>query len=227
MLHNLDIQEIVDLSVPLKNLGTTVHPCFPQPRREGFSSIRENGFNSYVWTIVEHAGTHVDAPNHSIEQGATIDQIHLSQYIGPGIVLDFRDKPPKYPIKKDDILTALKTNNDRKLGAGWVTLFLTGYSSKVNTPEWLAHPGLTEEAVNFLVEMGVKAVGIDAPTPDIEIETTYEPAHIIFSSRSIAIYENLTNLSKLLGKRFLFVGCPLPLVGGTGSPVRAIALVTG
>lgn len=123
MLHNLDIQEIVDLSVPLKNLGTTVHPCFPQPRREGFSSIRENGFNSYVWTIVEHAGTHVDAPNHSIEQGATIDQIHLSQYIGPGIVLDFRDKPPKYPIKKDDILTALKTNNDRKLGGLGDTVF--------------------------------------------------------------------------------------------------------
>ena len=141
--------------------------------------------------------------------------------------MDFRDKPPKYPIKRDDILTALKRINDEKPGAGWVILLLTGYSSKFNTPEWLAHPGLTEEAVNFLVEMGVKAVGIDAPTPDIEIETTFEPAHIIFSSRSIAIYENLTNLSKLLGRRFLFVGCPLPLVGGTGSPVRAIALVTG
>lgn len=227
MFHNIDIREVVDLSIPLKSVDAAVHPSFPQPQRKRFSSIKENGFNSYVWTFVEHAGTHVDAPNHFVEEGATIDQVSLSQFIGPGVVLDFRSKPPKYPISKDDLFATLKTTNPNRLATGWVVLLLTGYSSKVGSSEWLAHPGLTEEAAKLIVELGAVAVGIDAPTVDLEIENSAsEPAHVVLLSHSVLIYENLTNLERLIGKKFLFVGCPILLVGSTGSPVRAMALVS-
>ncbi len=218
-----NVQDVVDLSVPFTDKKATVHPCFPQPERRVFSTIKKNGYNSNVWTFVEHAGTHIVAPNHFIERGVTIDKLSLSRCIGMGIVLDLRSKPPKHPISRDDVVLALKATNN-KVVDGSIILLLTDYSSKAGSSVWLDHPGLTEESAKLLVEMGARAVGIDAPTPDLEGNST-EPAHVIFLAHSIPIYENLTNLTTLVGKRFLFVGCPVPFVNGTGSPVRAIALV--
>ena len=112
------IKDIVDLSVPLKSMDTIVAPCFPQPLRTGFTNFKEDGFKSYAWTIVEHVGTHVDAPGHTYEEGASIDQMSLSRYVGPGLVLDFRGRPPRYAIRREDILHALhQTKKKNEVGA--------------------------------------------------------------------------------------------------------------
>ncbi|MFI5421534.1 MAG: cyclase family protein, partial [Nitrososphaerales archaeon] len=79
----------------------------------------------------------------------------------------------------------------------------------------------SEEASRYLVDLQVNAVGFDAPSPD----HPPFPAHKILLPHSIGVYENLTNLEKLLGRKFFFVGAPLPLTGGSASPVRALAIV--
>jgi arylformamidase len=102
-----------------------------------------------------------------------------------------------------------------------VLFFFTGYTDKSRTDAWLKHPRLSEDACKYIVELGVNAIGFDAPGPD----AAPFPAHKTLLPKGIAIYENLANLDKVIGKEFLFVGAPLRLTGGSASPVRAVALI--
>jgi arylformamidase len=216
------IKEVVDLSAPLKSLDTPVYPGYPQPLRATFTSIKEAGYASYVWTFVEHTSTHVDAPSHFIEGGLSIDQVPISKYLGKGVVLDFSKKPAMYPIKKEDVVNGLdQLGAKEKIGQGWVLLFYTGYTAKSRTPEWVKHPELSKEACEYIADLRVNAIGFDAPSPD----HAPFPAHKILLPKTIGVYENLSNLDKLLGKEFLFVGAPLALSGGSASPVRPVAIM--
>ena len=224
------IKQVLDLSLPIESLSTPVFPGYPQPLKSAFTTIQENGYRSYVWSFVEHTSTHVDSPAHFLKDGPTIDKIPISRYVGNGVVLDFSKKPAKYSISKDDIVKALQSAGKKDVGPGWIVLFYTGYSSKAGTPEWLNHPELSDDAATFIASKEVNAIGFDAPSPDHgEISAAGKlsgfPAHRIMLPKEIAIYENLNNLDKLLNKDFLFVGAPLRLVGGSASPVRALAVI--
>jgi kynurenine formamidase len=219
---NLIIEEIVDLSLPIKSLHTPMYPGFPQPQKETFATIEKSGALSYLWKLVDHTGTHIDSAAHILDNGTTVDQIPLSRCVGQGVVLDFSRKPARSSIDKNDISTAIKsTAHGDAIGPGWILLFYTGYSTKAGTPEWLDYPALDEEGSKFIADLRVNAIGFDAPSPD----RSPSPAHKILLPKGIGNYENLVNLQRLLGKDFLFVGEPLPLVESTGSPVRAIAIV--
>lgn len=215
------IREVLDLSTTIESLSTPVFPGYPQPLKSTFTTIAENGYLSHIWSFAEHTGTHVDAPAHFIKGGLTVDKVPISTYVGNGVVLDFSNKPPKYAISKDDMRNALKAAGNKDVGPGWILFFYTGYTSKGGTPEWMDHPELSEEACKFIVQKKVNAIGFDAPSPD----RGEFPAHHILLPEKIAIFESLKNLEKLLNKDFIFVGAPLPLVGGSASPVRALAII--
>jgi kynurenine formamidase len=207
-----------------------VFPGYPQPLKSAFTTIQDNGYRSYVWSFVEHTSTHVDSPAHFLQDGKTIDKIPISRYASNGLVLDFSNKPPNYVINKADIVGALQASGKKDVGSGWALLFYTGYTSKAGTAEWLHHPELNEEAAAYIAGRNVNAIGFDAPSPDHgEISPSGQvsgfAAHRILLPKEIAVYENLNNLDKLLNKDFVFVGAPLRLVGGSASPVRAIAII--
>ena len=214
------IKEVVDLSVPLKSLDTPVFPGYPQPLRSTFTTVVQDGYASYVWTFAEHTSTHVDSPAHFFDGALTVDRVPVNRYVGRGIVLDFTGKPARYSITKDDISSRLEKMKV-KPGPGWIILFYTGYTEKSGSKEWLDHPELSDDASRYIASLEVFAVGFDAPSPD----HAPFPGHKILLPKVISVYENLTNLDKLLGKNFLFVGPPLALAGGSASPVRALALV--
>jgi arylformamidase len=214
------IKEVIDLSVPLKSLDTPVFPGYPQPLRSIYTTVGKEGYASFVWMFAEHTSTHVDSPAHFFEGALTIDQVPLRKYVGPGIVLDFKSKPHNYDITEEDIKSALNIVGQKSF-SGWMILFHTGYTDKATTPEWMEHPTLSEGACKYLIDLQVNAVGFDAPSPD----HPPFPAHKILLPQKIGVYENLWNLDKLNGKKFLFVGAPLSLYGGSASPVRALALV--
>ena len=218
---DLQFKEIVDLSVPLKSLDTPVFPGYPQPLKSIFTTIRKEGYASFLWIFAEHTSTHVDSPAHFYDGALTIDQVPLNRYVGPGIVVDIRNKPKNYTITKEDIQGTL-TKLNRKSAEGSVLLFCTGYTDKsASISEWMEHPALSDASSRYVVELKVNAVGFDAPSPD----HSPFPAHKILLPEKIAVYENLWNLEKLIGKDFYFVGTPLRLYEGTASPVRAMALV--
>jgi arylformamidase len=215
-------RQIVDLSVELKSLDTPVFPGAPQPLRATIQTHEEDGYLSYTWSFSEHTATHIDAPAHMVKGGATIDKVPLDRFVGNGLVLDLSDKPNNHRISVVDLERAMAAagRNDRSW-KGWVLLLYTGYTAKNRSPEWLKYPDLTKEACEFIARMGFSAVGLDSPSPD---KHPYI-AHKTLLPRNVAIYENLANLEKVMGRRFLFVGLPLLLVGGSASPCRAVALV--
>ncbi|HLQ06829.1 MAG TPA: cyclase family protein [Nitrososphaerales archaeon] len=218
----LPFKEIIDLSVPIKSQGTPVFPGYPMPLKATMTTLDDTGWLSYLWMFVEHSGTHVDSPGHVISGAPLVDKVPLSTYIARGAVLDLTSKQPKSSITKDDVTSRLKKAGlEGKVGRGWILLLEMGWSAKAGTPQWLEYPELSVPASEEIVGLGVNAVGLDSPSPDY----APLPSHKVLLSRGIAIFENLTNLDKVKGKDFIFVGAPLPLVDGSASPVRALALV--
>lgn len=214
--------QIIDLSIPIRSVKTPVFPVYPMPLKSSYTTVESDGFASFVWTMVDHTATHVDAPSHFVKGGATVDQVPVKRFLLHGVTLDFSRKPPLSTITPSEIARGLKAANEQDVGSGWILLFHTGYTSKAGRDDWMSYPGLGEKACQFIAKMGVDAIGIDAPAPDHEPS----PAHKILLRKGICIYENLTNLDKLPSRGFDFIGLPLTLVGGSASPTRAVALIT-
>jgi len=209
--------KVVDLSMEIKT-NTPVFQIYPVPIVHTWTNIKEHGFYSNLLMFVEHTGTHVDAPAHVLEGRETVDLIPLERFMGDGVVVDASTLPPKASITRAFLEEALR---GRDVGRGWVVLIMTGYDSKAGTPQWFEHPGLDGTAADYLVELGVNAVGIDAPSVD---HLPY-PAHEKLLRSGVVIYENLTNLKPLIDKRFKFIGVPLKIAKGSASPVRALAVL--
>jgi len=215
-------KEIIDLSMELKSMDTPVFPGAPQPLRATIQTAKDDGYLSYLWAFSEHTATHADAPAHMVEGGETIDAMPLRRFVGNGLVVDISNRPKRHPISDDEIENALVAAGLKHMNArGWILLLHTGYTAKSRTPDWLDYPDLTKEACNLIIERSFEAVGFDSPSPD-------RPpflAHKTLLPKNVVIFENLANLERVMGKRFLFVGVPLALVGGSAGPCRAIALV--
>ena len=100
---------------------------------------------------------------------------------------------------------------------GDTLLLYTGtYNHYYGKVDYLSqYPGLDESGSGWLVEKGIKIFGVDSPSPDNPISSTY-PCHMMCREHGIVHYENLANLDNLVGKRFTFIGLPLRIRGGTG-----------
>jgi len=85
-------------------------------------------------------------------------------------------------------------------------------------------PGLDKEGTEFIIDQGCVNFGVDSASPDMWYDKTY-PCHKTCMERQVTHVENLCNLDLLIGKRFTFIALPLKIRKGTGSPVRAVAVV--
>jgi len=187
---------IIDLSMELSE-NILVYPGDPKVEIKAWSTIEKDGYYMNTLFMGEHTGTHVDVPAHFIEGGKTIDEMPLDKFIGEGAVIDVS--------KLDrDILPEDIT------GKAEIVLFYTNG----------AEVYLSEESAKHLVNLGVKALGIDKPSIDRDFR-----AHRVLLANEVVIFENLVNLEKLIGKEFTFIGVPLKIKNGSGSPVRAFAII--
>jgi len=212
-------RKVIDLTMILKT-GAPVFPGYPTPIVHTWVTIEKAGYYANLLMFVEHTGTHVDAPAHFVKDAPTIDEVPPDRFMGKAIVIDVSKLPPKGTIT-DKIIDEAVKKMGIELGPEWIVLFYTGYDAKAGTPEWFEHPGLDESGAKYLAEKNVKAVGIDAPSIDQEPF----PGHKILLPKGIVIYENLTNLKELIGKKFEFIALPLKIEKGSAGPVRAIAIV--
>jgi len=187
---------IVDLSLPLGE-DTPLYPGDPEVKIRPWAFIERDGYYMNVLKLGEHSGTHVDAPAHFIPGGKTVDEMPLEKFMGEGLVLDVRGGDGN--VELDEIPDSGY--------CGRIVLFLTGGRE------------LSPEVALFLVAEGVKAVGTDA------MSIGDETVHTILLTAEVPVFENLTNLEKLVGKTFTFIAFPLKIDGGSGSPVRAVAVV--
>lgn len=251
---------LIDLSVPLEH--EAVHEPLPGRIRyvthegEGLRQMQQffgvrpedlTASNGLGWAVEEvqaitHTGTHVDAPYHygPVSEGKParrIDEVPLEWCFAPGVVLDVRHKAPGDFITVDDLGAALDRIGYR-LRPLDIVLLQTGTDKRLGTPAYFEQPGLGREGVLWLVEQGVRVIGIDAYTLDrpfanmvADFRRTGDgrfiwPAHFAGLTREYCQIEKLAHLDRIPTPHGFYVSClPVKIRGASAGWCRAVALV--
>jgi kynurenine formamidase len=174
----------------------------------------------------EHTGTHVDAINHMARQyrGQSIDTMPLSMFYTEGICLDLSQKGLRDLIEPSDLERALSAAGLDIRKGDTVLLYTDHYRRAFETADWFHGPGVSVEAARWLGGQGIAAFGVETASPGVR-DISNKEVHWICGELGFTHYENMINLHQLIGRgRFRFIGLPLKIRGGTGSPVRAVAV---
>jgi kynurenine formamidase len=255
-----DRVRLIDLSVPLED-GAVSEPLPPQVRyvthggeglrqMQQFLGVRPEDLvysGGLGWAVEEvhaitHTGTHVDAPYHygPTSEGRParrIDEVPLEWCFAPGVVLDVRHKAAGDFITVEDLEKEL-ARIDYRLRPRDVVLLHTGADKRIDSADYFAQPGLGREGVLWLVEQGVRVIGIDAYTldrPFAAMVADYRrtgdgryiwPAHFAGLTREYCQIEKLANLDRLPRPHGFWVSClPVKIKGASAGWCRAVALV--
>ena len=178
-------------------------------------------------TLGEHTGTHVDALNHMrrADRGRSIDTMPLSTFYTPGLCLDLSHKGLRELIEPADLQAALASAGLTLQPGETALLYTDHYRRAWGSPDWEHGPGLSAAAARWLGEQGLAAFGVETAAPGVS-GVSNRDVHRICGELGFTHYENLINLHLLVGRgRFRFIGLPLKIRGGTGSPVRAVAVL--
>jgi len=174
-----------------------------------------------------HGTTHVDSISHvdPSENAPSIDQIPLDQFYTGAICLDLSHIPPRTFYTVEMIKESLEKHKLEIKKGDTVLLYSGHYSRTWGSPAWLTeYSGLSREAAEYIYGQGAINIGQDAPSHDCSQATGY-PAHQVCREMQTLNIENLGDLLPVAGKRFLFIGFPLKIRNGSGSPIRAVAVV--
>nr|WP_299344055.1 cyclase family protein [Allomuricauda sp.] len=208
-----------------------------------FEGLTEKGYyySAYNIATAEHGGTHIDAPIHFAAGKQTVDQIPLERLIGPAIKVDVSDKAmdnPDYLVSIQDFLD-WEMEQKLEIPDSAIVLLQTGFSTyypdkvkymgtalRGNAAIKLMHfPGLSPEAAEWLVNnRNINAIGLDTPSIDYG-QSQYFKSHVVLLSNNIPAFENLTNLDQLPKMGFEIVALPMKIKGGSGAPLRIVALL--
>lgn len=189
----------------------------------------------------EHGGTHIDAPIHFSRGKQTLDQIPIERLIGTGVRIDVTEQCGRdrdYGVAVSDF-ERWEAEHGR-IPNGAIVLLNTGFArfwpdrnSYLGTAlrgqegtRALHFPGLHPEAAAWLVrERHVKAVGIDTASIDYGQSKKFE-THVMLLSQNVPVFENLADLNDLPDRGFEVVALPMKIAGGTGGPLRVIAVLS-
>lgn len=226
--------QIIDLSQEIFS-GMPVYKGLPEVKmtvhatHEEWDNIKDSRTvtpSVYKLELGEHTGTHVDALNHmSIEnKGQSIDTMPLTMFYTEGICLDFSQKGLRALITSSDIQKACE-KAQLEIKKGDTVLFYTDhYRNYYGTENWGNGPGITAEATRWLGNKEIAAFGVETMSPGVP-NVSNKDVHKICGELGFTHYENMINLHLLINKgRFRFIALPLKIRGGTGSPVRAVAV---
>jgi kynurenine formamidase len=195
-------------------------------------------YASNAYSAPEHGGTHLDAPIHFAEHGKTIDQLPPEQLMAPAVVIDVREaatKDPDYRLTVDDV-RAWEARNGT-IPAGSIVLLRTGWGARYgdrkayfgdDTPgatDKLHFPSFGAESARLLVEeRKVGAIGLDTASIDYGQSRDFI-VHRIAGAAGVPGLENVANLDQLPERGAYVIALPMKIGGGSGGPVRIVALV--
>jgi kynurenine formamidase len=223
---------IVDLSRELYH-RTPSYPGQP-PIIHGIWKTHEEAFadsgnvhgNSVMYfSMPDHGGTHIDAPRHFGPSGTPINEYPLENCIVPGICIDLRHVKPRAEITPAVLEAAVKKAGVPIPQRGTLLLCTGHHSRTFPKPAYATdNPGVNVAATEWLARQGIVHFGIDSmrPGPEGDVNALVHKACL---ELNITHIESLCNLEALLGQGvFRFIGLPLKWRGGTGSPIRAVAV---
>ncbi len=207
-------RRIVDLSLAIdeKMRGVSVVPA---------KTIEVDGWNATTLSLYSHCGTHMDAPRHFIEGAAGIDAQMLDVCSGPAKVLDLT------PVGPRELITVERLGRwANGIGRGDRLLFRTDWHRRYGTSAYRDElPRISVELARWLVEKGVALIGVEPPSvADVNNILELTEVHRILFEGNVVVVEGLANLDQITQGEVEFTALPLKVVGGDGTPVRAIAV---
>jgi kynurenine formamidase len=198
------------------------------------ASVEKDGYFTRSFWILEHYGTHLDAPIHFPPGKTPVDQIPVRQLFGMAVVLDVRAEGA---ADADYQLPAARIheweNRHGQIPEGAIALLRTGWASRwpdaqsyrnQDAAGRMHFPGFSAEAVEQLIERNVSGIGCDTMSVDCGASEHYA-VHRLALGAGLYHLENLSNLSELPEKGAFLVVAPIKLEGGSGGPVRVFALL--
>ena len=208
------MSHIVDLTL-------TMRPSMRGVEFEVNSTIDGKGWNTTLLHLYSHAGTHLDAPCHFIEQGVALEDVSLEKCVGPAQVIDLSFVKPRELITVEHLSPYAD-----KIGPGARLLLKTGWSARVGSPEYRNQlPRVSLPLAEWLARRNIALLGVEPPSVvDVNSKEELTSVHRVLLEAGIVIVEGLANLDALQGDEVTFIALPLKLEGGDGSPVRAIAI---
>ncbi len=239
---SLPLNRVVDLTHAFD--ATTVY----WPTAQGFKletdfeGMTDKGYfySAYRYSAAEHGGTHLDSPIHFAKGRYTVDEIPLQQLMGAAVVIDVTNQcasNPDYLVSVADFQNWEKQNG--RIDAGSIVLLRTGFGKYypdrkkyLGTDERgdaavakLHFPGLDPAAARWLTQnRSIKAIGLDTASIDYGQSTLFESHRILFE-KNIPAFENVANLDQLPVKGFSVIALPMKIKGGSGGPLRIVALL--
>ena len=235
-------QRIVDLTYPFDSDSVYWPTAETFKLETDFEGVTDKCYfySAYRFSAAEHGGTHLDAPVHFAKGRNSVDQIPLEQLTGPGLVVDVTAqcrKDPDYLISTVDIQNWERRNG--RIGAGSIVLLRTGFGryypdrkKYLGTDERgtaavakLHFPGLDPATARWLTtNRSIKAIGLDTASIDRGQSTLFESHRALFE-KNVPAFENVANLDQLPVKGFTVIALPMKIKGGSGGPLRIIAML--
>ncbi|MFD1937621.1 MULTISPECIES: cyclase family protein [Nonomuraea] len=235
--------EVVDLTAPLSDRTPILQ--LPEPfgntipfRLEEISHYDDRG-PAWYWNDIhtgEHTGTHFDAPVHWVtsRDGQDVSQVPVQRLLAPAAMLDFAaeaSKDPDFLLQVEHVQEWERVNGPLPEG-GWL-LYRTGWDARSDSAADFLNeghsPGISVECARWLAqEAPILGVGVETVGTDAGAAHSFDPAfpcHSFLLGAGKYGLTQLRNLDKLPPTGSVVVAPPLPIVGGSGSPVRVLALV--
>jgi len=214
---NSSPQRIIDLTLTLRPgmRGVACEPKF---------NFREHGWNAQTLHLYTHCGTHMDAPTHVEAGHRTIDEVPLSQCMGPAWLVKLDGIAPRALITVGD-LGGIAT----RFTPGDSLILRTGWSAFIDEARWRDElPRVSLELARWCVEHQVRLLGVEPPSvADVHDLPELIGIHRTLLGGGVLIVEGLTHLDEIVHEKFFFAALPLKPLRGDGSPVRAFAVEDG
>ncbi len=179
--------------------------------------------------LPDHSSTHVDAPRHfdSAPDAADIASMPLERFYGSAICINVSETGREGWIDTSDIQRGL-AKDDLEIQPDDIVLLYTGHYRRTypNPAFFSDYPGMTKESAYWLAEQGVRNFGVEGPNPGHPSDRDFW-VHVVCQETGMIHMEGLAHLDEVVGQRFIFIGFPLKIVDGSGSPIRAVAVLDG
>jgi kynurenine formamidase len=225
---------VIDLSYAINDM------LVPWPGDEKYfeakinATVEKNGYFTRSFWMLEHYGTHLDAPAHFPPGKATVDQIPANKFFGPAVLLDVRDEAAKDADYRLPVSQIEKWEHAHgRIPPGSIVLLRTGWASRwpdvqryrnQDKQGKMHFPGFSAEAAKVLIARRVSGLGCDTLSVDYGASEDFSVHHLALGA-GLYHLENLADLSTLPEAGAFLVVAPIKLEGGSGGPVRVFALL--
>jgi len=225
---------VVDLSYPISDKMVSWPGDAKAFEAKINATVEKEGYFTRSFWMLEHYGTHMDAPAHFPPGTTTVDKIAPEKFFGPAVVLDLRkesERDPDYQVSAKDVSAWEQKHGP--IPAGAIVLLRTGWSARwpdvaryrnQDANGKMHFPGFSAQAAKVLLDRKISGLGCDTLSIDPGNSPDF-PVHHLLLGAGVYQLENLADFSALPEAGAFVIAAPIKLEGGSGGAVRVFALV--